>query len=300
MSNSKNSKAFGSLALIASGIIGGIAPIAAKYALLELSPLTVLFLRLLIMLLPLLPLFIIVKLDFKNNLKNLLLLGLFWLGNVTFFITGVKYTTAVASQILYALVPIFIIAEHYFISKTSLKKSQILSIALGLIGTLLIITQSSTDELFQGAALGNTLIFLATICWSFYLLLSKKLSTQISPLGLTLSSALTATTLSGFLWFALEGQTQIHKISSLSQIGIYSLLFLGLVVGIVMIYLYQYGIKYGSVLLASSNVYVATLTAGILGFIFFNEKVTLQFTLGSVLVLGGAFYSSIYPLLKRP
>lgn len=293
-----NSKAFGSLALIASGIIGGIAPIVSKFALLELPPITVLFIRIFIMLLVLFPFVLLNPIKFKANFKKLTLLGILWFINVILFILAIKNTSAFTSQILYAMVPIFILLENQFISKTKLPKAQIMGIFLGFLGVLLIIWQSFSNQSSYDTPLGSILIFIASIAWSLYLLLSQRLRIHISPEGLTFISALVALILTLPLMLTVE-PNGLQNIFNLSLQSYISLLILGLLVGVVMVFLINFGIRYGSALIASSNVYIATLVSAYLGFLFFKEGLTFLVILGGIFIILSIFFTAIYPLLKR-
>ena len=127
------SKETATLALIAAGVIGGLMPIISKIILRELPPLTVLFLSVSIMLFVLLP---IMRRDVPHiwlHKKNLLKFGFLWLTNIALFIIGVTITTAIASQVLYAGVPLLVFVMHYFVSREKIEISQNgLARALGL------------------------------------------------------------------------------------------------------------------------------------------------------------------------
>ena len=72
-----------------------------------------------------------------------------------------------------------------------------------------------------------------------------------------------------------------------------ALLFLGLGIGVGMIFLYQYGIKYGSVVMASMMLYIGTVVGGLTGIVFLQESLTLKFIIGSLCILMGVYWVGI-------
>lgn len=288
-----------SLAILLSGIMGGLAPIAAKIALRDLSPLTVLFIRISIMVIALFPILISSRSHLRLHWKRLLILGLFWTGNVTLFIIGVKYTTSAVSQVMYAMVPIVVIILSAVFLKQKTKPIQIIGITLGLIGAILLLILSKESSNQLGSLYGNFIILLATFCWALYLVYSKRLSSHLSSIQLTTASAVVAWAVSFAFLVATEQFTWVSMVRNLTLIEIESLLFLGLIVGCVMIFLFQWGIKYGSAFLASTNVYVATLVSAVAGFYVFGEKLTGTSILGGLLLLTGLLFASVLPLLRK-
>ncbi|MBI5613387.1 DMT family transporter [Candidatus Gottesmanbacteria bacterium] len=289
--NTKSSNSLGSLALFSAGVVGAFAGLGAKIALRELPPFTILFTRIFIMLVVLFP-FVIHKLSvFKKNWKTLLLLGLFWSGNVTFFIVGIRYTTVLASGVLYAGVPLLTLIESMMIFHARPNVNQISGIIFGLLGIGILLVDSFSGLSF-GSFQGNVLIFLATLSWSLYLLYSKKLSAEIDPLVLTVSSAVVASVIVGIAMMMSEGIAPLLSIGGLHLETQLSLLFLGLGIGVGMIFLYQYGIKYGSVVMASMMLYIGTIVGGLTGIVFLHENLTTSFVVGSVCILFGVYVVS--------
>ena len=109
MKNSPDNYTLAVFALIVANMIGGGAPLASKILLRELPPMTILFLRLTIMLVILMPLSLTRFRHLWTHRKQLVLLGLFWVGNLSLFIIGIKFTTAIASSIIYLGVPILVL-----------------------------------------------------------------------------------------------------------------------------------------------------------------------------------------------
>jgi len=130
------------VALVIAGIIGGLAPFGSKVALRELPPLTVLFLRITIMVVVFVPLSGRTRVHLKKHTKRVSILGLYWVGNLILFILGIKYTTAIASSVIYDAVPFLVLLLDYIINHTHMKRLQTVGIVVGFFGSLVIILGS--------------------------------------------------------------------------------------------------------------------------------------------------------------
>ena len=296
MKSLPNKPLLATLALVGAGLLGGLAPIAAKIALRELPPFTVLFIRLLIMVAVLTPLVWKSLLHLRIHLKHLIFLSLFWIGNVALFIVGIKYTTAVSSQLLYASVPILVLLENSLIVKERITKTQGIGILLGICGAALFIIGPATGAGF-GTWYGNAIIFMAGLSYSFYVIFSRRFTHHVTSVGLTSVAAAAGLVVTFLLMGFFEHFQGLPQLASVSATGWQALVFLGLIVGVIMWFLYNWGIKYGSAIAASSTVYVSTLTSGLAGAMFFGETITLRFIFGGILLLTGVFLTSTWPLV---
>lgn len=276
--------------MIAAGILGGLAPIAAKIALVELPPLTTTFIRLTIMFGSLAILTHRMVPHLLQHWKRLLIVGLFWSGNVLFFIFGIKYTTAAISQLLYGGVPLLMLLEQTVVTSQRLRTKQLVGILLGIIGTIVVV-HPGKGGMGLGTWHGNILIFSATISYSLYLLMTKLASVHVSTLGITTAAAFVCWIASGILMFIFE-PSQIALIGALSLFAWMALLFLGLIAGTLMWFLYNFGLKHGSPVVVSSMLYISTVTAGISGYVTFGEKITSSFIFGGALLLTGVYLVS--------
>lgn len=299
MKNSPSNQSRATVALFAAGIIGGLMPVVSKIVLRELPPITVLFMSLLVMVLVFSPGIFQLRKRLWQHKKSLLFFGLLWMGNITLFIIGVQYTTAVASQILYATVPILLLVEQQFVIRENVKLLQLVGIASGFLGVLVFALGSLQGAGDFGSFFGNALILLGACSWTTYLLFSKRLSMTIRPIELTIGSAVVGCLVSAFLMVWQDGLAGLALLSHLTLTGWASLLFIAIGVRVVMILLYNWGIKYGSSIVAGSMVYVATLTTAIVGTVFLHEYITTRFLVGAFFMLLGVFFTSTFPLLSQ-
>lgn len=291
MKNLQSKSTQATLALLGAGILGGLAPISVKIVLRELPPITISFLRLTLALIVLFPLAVRSFPHIFVHWKRLVLVGLFYAGNVFLFTLGIKYTTSAVSQLLYGGVPLLMLLEQSIGGEKRLHARQLTGIFLGIVGTVILIVHPGSGGVDFGTRYGNTLIFLATLSWSFYLLITKRVSSYVPTLGLTFGMTAVAWCIGLLLMNWLEGAA-ITGLFSLSLAGWLSLLFVGIVVGVGMWFLYNWGIKHGSTVVASSMLYVSTVTAGIGGYIAFGETITATFLLGGAILVSGVYLIS--------
>ncbi|MBI3576505.1 DMT family transporter [Candidatus Gottesmanbacteria bacterium] len=291
MKSLQNKETLATAALLCAGILGGLAPIAAKILLRELPPFTLTFFRYSIALVVILPLFYRFARTIAIHWKQLILVSVCFSGNIFFFILGIGHTTSALSQLLYAGVPILMLFEQAVVTKIPIQTKHLLGVFLGVFGTIIIVFHQADGGVGLGTSYGNTLLLFATVCWSLYLLITKRVSQHVTPLAITTTASFLTWVLSIPAMFLFEGN-QLSTIFSLSLLGWLTLLFIGLVLSIVMWYLYNFGIKHGSTLLTSSIVYVNTATAGIAGYVVFGEKITSSFFLGGAFLISGVYLIS--------
>lgn len=289
---------FATLALVLSGVIGGFGAYFSKIILRELPPLTILFLRMSIMMVILLPLTYSYLPHLLKNWKRVLVTGIFWIGNLILFIIGIQYTTAIASGIIYAGSPIVVLIEDFLLNHIKKVDSrQISGIFLALVGAIIVIIDSNTSGTGYGSVVGIILLLLAKLSYSTYLVLSKRFSQHISPLGLTTGATICGWFVSAIVMFIYEGTSGLVKVPFLSFSAWIALLFIGILLGVVMYFLVQWGIKRASSLVAASMIYVTTFISAISGIWMLGETLTLLLFLGGILILSGVYFISIWPIL---
>src|SRR3972149_637960 len=188
--------------LLLTAIFGSSVVVLNKIGLKEVPPIQFLFIRLLLTTLLLLPI-----LKFKGHKLPTQINDKIWLisllpaANFLFYIFGLNLTTATITQIIYAFVPIMTaIIAHYFINeRLNITKSA--GIALGLLGTGIVVALPLLNGSGGGGNLwGKLLILAGASSWAVYPVLAKKLQQHYTPLVLTAALMIPATIISGLLW----------------------------------------------------------------------------------------------------
>lgn len=279
-------------ALLGTIILWSYMVVVSRQIVAEIEPITVLFLRLLIASVFFLPFFIFNHTWKKPHFWKLLFISLGSTINLTFFILGIKYTTASASQIIYAAMPILILIYGRFVYKEKQTWTKIMGILIGFIGLLLIGYLSSIEkgETISGTLHGNLLISIAMLGWTFYLLASKKISKYFSPIELGSTSILVSFIISAVIYFINPFSTDSSLILNKGQF--FAIFYIGFAGTFLTYLLYQYAVKHSSPLKVSMTSYIQPITTAFLAILLLNERLTFYFVIGSVLVLLGVFLTS--------
>lgn len=88
---------------------------------------------------------------------------------------GMNYTTASKSSLLVNLSAVWVAVLSWLILKERFSKKKMSGIVLGIIGVFLVTTNLNPLELTQGMILGDGLVFLAGISWSFFMVYNKRM-----------------------------------------------------------------------------------------------------------------------------
>lgn len=292
----------GLVALFIANFIGGaLSPLFVKLGIREFPPITFTTLRFIIATLVFLPFFIQrrEKLSLKDNI-NLSKNSIFFSINVALYAIGLQYTTVIMSQIFYTLVPIIVGVLSYFILKEKFTKNKIIGSFLAFAGIIFLLAESIQKQqlLTFGTPLGNLIIFLAVISWSFYIVLSKRLTSIYSPVTTSFYSFILTMIILGFI-MPIELSVSSFDINSVTSSGIFSLLGVGIISSAVSFSLIQFGIKRTTAFSASIFQYLAPLFALTTAIPILGEKPTLPLIIGGLLIIFGVFYATTYPYAKR-
>lgn len=280
------------IAVLLAAFLGGGIPVFSKIGLHIIPPFTFTFLRFCIASLVLAP-FVLKQLHtYKKELWRTVPLSLLATANVTFFAFGVKLTTATISQLLYCVVPIISAFLSYFILKETITLKKLFGIILGSLGVgiIIILPVISKGSSLNGNFVGNTLVMTAVFVFSLYTVFSKKIQNKLSipPLLLTFVFTLTTTIILSF-FAAREYFINPNWIHQLSSSTAYSVLYVGLFGGAAYYMLYQFAIKNGTPLIASTTLFIQPIATYLWAFGLMNERLTIGIVIGGVCTLFGAY-----------
>lgn len=275
------------IAIIIAGVLGGIGPIFTKVALTEFTPFQIVFVRFFLAFLILLPIATITgKLHYdKKDLFTLILISIFFAGNIILFVVGLQYTTSIAAQLSYLLTPAFVVILSFLFLQHKIERRHLLSIAAGFTGGLLLVFRSGNAELVQslGNMKGNILILSAVACWSIYVTLSKKYSHKYSPLNLIMLVNFTTAFLA-FLFLCIKKQDIFTAFAHAHPLTIINLMLLVVFNSIFLFFLYQWAIKLVKPFSVSLSSYLSLLTTAIIAIPLFGEKITVQLIVSGLLI----------------
>ena len=278
------------LAISLAALLGGSVPTLAKYALTVFPTFGLLFIRFFVACLTLIPLIIKSKELNLKILKSLAVVGIVGALNPIILYIALQFTQASVTPLIYAATPLL---TALYVSRNKLEtisQNTIKGIIIGLTGVALIIvlpllTNNGSQQL---SLKGNLLIFVSTIGFTVYGILSKKLSEKIgaSPVALTFYFCLFGLLFS--LPFAFnELNSGIIILSKIEPAHWLAAIAAG-VTGTTLFYLvYQSTVKSGGATAASLFTYLQPIVGILLPVIFLGDVITMPFIVGAALAVFG-------------
>ncbi len=287
------------LALFGTVILWSLMVVIARVAVTEIHPFTLLFLRLLVAAAFFIP-FVLKKKPWENkHFKNLVIISPLSMVNMAFFILGIQYTTASASQLIYAVMPILILTVSVLFLREKYHWSKGIGVVIGLLGIILLVILSAMEKgtTIAGGLTGNLLIMIAMLGWMAFILLSKKMSGFFSPIEIGGVSILLSFILS--IPLAAGELIYFNEPVFLPLTGVLAAIYMGLCGTFFTYILQQYAIRHLSTLTVSLASYIQPITTAALEIILLDEKMTTGFLVGGGLVFLGLFLSTTIEVLHH-
>ena len=235
----------------------------------------------------------------KRFFLSLLPLGLFNSGNILFYYTGLSYHGKHGS-IWYCNSYHCRTFSPFFI-KEPIEKNKLIGILIGLIGALCIVLLPMIEKgnVSSGNILGNLLMVGSLLCWTFYIIFSRRilLKGEYSPILSTSVNIFTVTIVATFASF-ITGQTLISPVLLIpSYAGV--LLYAAIGITIVTFFLFQWGVQHVSATTASLKEYVQLVVGVGINAIVLGERLSPTYILGSILIILGVLFATGKHLTKK-
>lgn len=199
---------------------------------------------------------------------------------------GVKYITAGMGAIMGAIFPLWIVLIGLFASREKLPKKAILGLVLGFAGVCTIFYEHMSDFLNADFRFGIMLSLIATWTWAFATLYTKEEALSFNPyfsLGLQmLISGVTLISIS-----AVSGQSiPFAEIPWEAWSSIAFLITFGSLFAFIC---YLYALQNLPTEQASIYAYVNPIVAALLGWLYFNDSISLFLVVGTLITLLGVY-----------
>lgn len=280
------------LVLLVAILSAGNGPVQ-KIGLFSIPPLTFAFIRFLLSSLIIFPVFFQDRKKLIPSIRALFPMTLFATLNIIVFILGLRLTTATISQLLYAAGPLLTGIIAFRLLGDKLTTRSLAGIIIGFIGiaTVILLPVIEKGDKFSGDLTGNLLIGIGVVCYSIYLVLSKKAQKHHSPVVIN-NAFIFLTTILLFPLFLLELVISPPWWSNVTLSGFSSLIYTA-VFGTIGLYLVkQYSIKHGGALVTSLSMYLVPVFTFILAYTLLGERLTVGLVIGGALALIGVFLVS--------
>ncbi len=267
--------------MVTVALIWGVGYTAIKICLEVLDPFTLGSLRFLFSAIFFLPLTFI--LWNKPTRKDLILIIILGLSGVSFYQIfynlGANGISAGLSSILISTEPIFIYFISVGIKKDKISFSKILGIIISFVGIIFLFWYGINNSL---EFISIILILMASISWSIYTVISKKVLEKYDALFVTSLSSLFGTLF--LMPFLVNAPGEIIKMNSLQ---IFSFSFLVIFATFLAFYLNFKGVQILSATRASVFYYLSPVFTIISAYFLINELITINMIIGGILIIGG-------------
>lgn len=280
------------LVILIALLSAGNSPVQ-KIGLFSIPPLTFAFIRFFLSSLIILPLLIKSRKNLIKELRSLFPMTLFASINIVVFILGLKLTTATIAQLLYAAGPLLTGIIAFRLLGEKLTTRSIAGIIVGFIGIAIVVLLPLIEKggEFSGNLIGNLLIGIGVLCYSVYLVLSKRVQKHHSPVAIN-NAFIIITTLLLFPFFLFEQVSYPSWLRNVTLSGSVSLLYT-VVFGTVSMYLIkQHAIKRGGPFITAMSMYLVPIFTFILAYFLLGERLTTGLIIGAALALLGIFIAS--------
>lgn len=228
------------------------------------------------------------KISFKDA-KILFLMGFMgiFLHNSLFF-EAVRTIPASNAALIESIGPAITSVLAFFFIGEKLSKLGWLGIFISAIGAIFIVCKGNLEALLDFQInFGEILVIISESTWSFYIILSWKLSNKLNSLAITAWTGLTGAILCTLTGLVL-GELTVYKITTTDVIYF---LVLSIMAGVVSFVSWNYAIVKVGASKGSSLVYLIPLFGVMFGITILDEKFVVQEAIGGAIIILGLIFA---------
>ncbi|MDC7227073.1 MAG: DMT family transporter [Spirochaetales bacterium] len=257
---------------------GSVYPVS-KYLMTDISPMTMAFLRYIAAIITLSPMFIIEirKNSKKIDFKSLIILTAAGLAGTAvfsiFLYFGIAHSTASNGSILINTQPVFTAVLAFFLLGESISRRQIIGIAIGIAGIVLVVTGGDFSLFKTGGEVlsGNLLLLCGAVSMSLYGILIKEPVRRLGSLATTYISMLIGTVVLFFVNFIIN-KNFFTELSSPSGMDILLIIYLGSIATAAAYLFFSMSLKYFDVVRATAFKFLIPVSGITLSILFLGER----------------------------
>ena len=193
------------------------------------------------------------------------------------------------ASVLFGVYPFFVAIFSYFrMPDEIIGKLKIIGMSLGFFGIVVIFSDSFTTDL-TNLFLGMVAVALSGIMQAWIAVTLKKSGKHLNPLSMNFIPMLIA----GVTGLAIGMLTEDLYCININQTAVISVLYLAFFGSLITFTVFYWLMKKINVIMLSFTAFITPIIALILGWIFYNETLTTQHLLGSILVLVGLLTANL-------
>jgi drug/metabolite transporter (DMT)-like permease len=276
------------LAILCCHILTGTASVTTRYLVTVLDPVEIAFLRYLIGGLAILPLFFLFR---SRALNKILLLKVAGLGMLFFalfpflFSWAFMYTNAARGSLVLATMPIWTMLISKAIGHERINSVSLIAMVLTLLGLTVALSDkllmfSDDMTLFKG----ELIMLLTAIIGAIYVIMARQVlrkvpASTMTPLAMLLGCLC-------LLPFTIANGIDVH-VMALSPLQMGLVVYLGIVAGGIAFFLLNWVLNKSTATFTTMFVALNPITAIILGNLFLDEVIKINFIVGVLIVFSG-------------
>jgi len=209
--------------------------------------------------------------------------------NQLLFVKGLSLTYSIHASLLMLTTPILIIIISAMVLKERLTTLKIAGLVVGITGAVILVTANETSGDGSQIVLGDFLIILNAIAYTFYFVLVKPLMKTYDPIMITrVIFTIGFFIMLPFCWqeFA-EIRWQSFTSAAYINLGLVA------IAGTFLAYLFNvYGIKILGAAMAGTYIYSQPFFAAAIAMIFLNESLTIVKVIAAIFIFLGVYLSN--------
>lgn len=209
--------------------------------------------------------------------------------NQLLFVKGLSLTFSIHAALLMLITPILITVFAAWLLKEKLTSNKIIGLFFGIAGASILIGSRHHSNSASDVLLGDTLIIINAISYTFYFILVKPLMTNYKPVDVI------RIIFSIGFFVALPFCWSEYKETKWELFGATEWMVLGLIVigGTFLAYLFNiYGIKKLGASVAGAYIYSQPALGTLIAVLFLNEKIELYKILAAVFIFSGVYLAN--------
>lgn len=240
----------------------------------------------------------VIKINYKGkNIRNLILVAL--MQPIIYFIFetyGIKFSSSSQAGLMIALIPIFVTLMSAYFLREKPSVLQSIFIVLSVIGVIFIVVMGGSSS-GSGSLLGIVFLFGAVISASIFNILSRKLSTEFSPIELTYAMMSLGAVFFNIVSIAnhiQQGNLTKYFAPLKNRDFLISIGYLGIISSIIAFFLVNFTLSKIEASKSAVFANLSTIVSIIAGVIFLKESFQLYHIIGSVLILTGVWGTNYF------
>jgi drug/metabolite transporter (DMT)-like permease len=199
------------------------------------------------------------------------------------------------ASVLFGVYPFFVALFSFIrIPEESIGKLKIAGMCLGFIGIVVIFSDSFNSDL-SNLFLGMIAVALSGIIQAWIAVTLKKFGKHLNSLSMNFVPMLIA----GITGLAIGLLTENLSKIKIDETAIISVLYLSFFGSVVTFTSFYWLMKKINVVLLSLIAFITPIVALLLGWIIYNETLTTQHIIGSIMVLGGLLFANLESFFKQ-